>query len=109
MISTSTCSAPSIVIAGVTMSHKRTKKDVEEAYRRGFENGFNVRPNPLSMILRSLWRKHETKKLKKAWEKEVQLRRIHSEPIGFVKSFTEDEHGLTAEIIVEGKHGRKFR
>ena len=91
------------------MSHKRTKKDVEEAYRRGFENGFNVRPNPLSMILRSLLRKHEMKKLKKAWQKEVSLKRIHPEPIGFVKSFSEDERGLTAEIIMEGKHVWKHR
>ena len=49
------------------MSHKRTKKDVEDAYFRGFQAGFTVRPNPLAMILRSIWRKHELKKMKKAY------------------------------------------
>lgn len=53
------------------MSQQRTTKDVEEAYRRGFEAGFNVRPNPVVMILRSMWRKHELKKLKKAWQEKV--------------------------------------
>jgi hypothetical protein len=81
------------------MSHKRTKKDVEEAYRRGFQAGFNVRPNPLAMILRSIWRKHEQKKLRKAWEEEVKNNRIHSRTIGFVKNIREDEHGLNAEIV----------
>lgn len=86
------------------MGHgKRTKKDVEEAYRRGFEAGFNVRPNPVAMVLRSIWRKHELKKLKKAWAAETKAGRpawvdINSQSIGFVKSFKEDETGLTAEI-----------
>lgn len=53
------------------MSYQRTTKDVEEAYRRGFEAGFNVRPNPVAMILRAMWRKHELKKLKKAYIKKV--------------------------------------
>lgn len=88
------------------MPNKRSKKDVQEAYRRGFEAGFNVRPNPLSMILRSLWRKHELKKLKKAWAEQVEKGLIYggmsSQPIGFVKSFKEDEHGLSAEIELKG-------
>lgn len=53
------------------MSHERTTEDVEEAYRRGFEAGFNVRPSPFAMMLRSMWRKHELKKLKKAYVKKV--------------------------------------
>jgi hypothetical protein len=94
------------------MSHgKRTKKDVEEAYRRGFQDGFNVRPNPLSMILRSIWRKHELKKLRKAWERKMKETRGISpvslgfnstQPIGIVKNFREDEHGLSAEIELKG-------
>jgi hypothetical protein len=93
------------------VSHsKRTKKDVEEAYRRGFEAGFNVRPNPIAMILRAIWRKHELKKLKKAWNKAVkEATGKHpvwvvddTRPIGIVKNFREDENGLHAEIELEG-------
>jgi ribosome modulation factor len=86
------------------MTHsKRTRKDVEDAYRRGFQAGFNVRPNPIAMILRSIWRKHELKKLKKAWQEEVKLGRadIHSRSIGFVTNLREDEHGISAEIHLE--------
>lgn len=93
------------------MTHKRTKKDVEEAYRRGFEAGFMVRPNPFTMLLRSLWHKHELKKLKKAWRAKIRdnggispvWNSIHSESIGFVKSFNSDENGLTAEIQLGDK------
>lgn len=79
------------------MSHgKRTKKDVEEAYRRGFAAGFNVRPNPLAMILRSIWRKHELKKLKKAFEEHMRNGgNIHGQTIGFVEKITEDESGIS--------------
>lgn len=88
------------------MSGKRTKKDVEDAYRRGFKDGFNVRPNPLAMILRSIWRKHELKKLKRAYQEQVRKNLLQgsmsSQPIGVVKSFTEDEHGLHAEIELKG-------
>lgn len=84
------------------MSHgKRTKKDVADAYRRGFEAGFNVRPNPVAMILRSIWRKHELKKLKKAWQEEVKKGGINSAPIGFVKKISEDENGISAEIVID--------
>lgn len=90
------------------MSHgKRTKKDVQDAYRRGFEAGFNVRPNPLAMILRSIWRKHELKKLKKAWAEEVKKNHIHPRTIGFVKSINEDESGLSAEIVIDDPDVRK--
>jgi hypothetical protein len=68
---------------------KRTKKDVEDAYRRGFEAGFNVRPNPLLMILRRIWRKHELKKLKKAWRKEVQ-----NKPLGRITQIEETPDGI---------------
>jgi hypothetical protein len=90
---------------------KRTKKDVEEAYRRGFQDGFNVRPNPMSMILRSIWRKHELKKLKNAWERKMKesggiaaasFGFNSTQPIGIVKNFREDEHGLSAEIELKG-------
>src|SRR4051794_20123779 len=93
------------------MSHaKRTKKDVEEAYRRGFEAGFNVRPNLFVMFLRSLWRKRQLKKLQRAWERKYKSNGgVHpawsyppTQPIGIVKSFTEDEHGLSAEIELKG-------
>lgn len=84
------------------MSHKRTKKDVEDAYRRGFEAGFNVRPNPIAMILRSAWRKHELKKLKKAWKEHVERGIVYgghqNRPLGIVKSFSEDEKGLNVEV-----------
>lgn len=89
------------------MSHKRTKKDVAEAYRRGFEAGFNVRPNPLAMILRHIWRKHELKKLKKAWEKDIRSgpkwSGVRSQTIGFVNSITEDENGIRIEGVI-GDH-----
>lgn len=75
-------------------SGKRTKKDVEDAYRRGFEAGFNVRPNPVAMILRSIWRKHELKKLKKAWDKNR-----WNEPIGKVTSIENTPEG----IVVKGQ------
>lgn len=91
------------------MPHKRTKKDVEEAYYRGFQAGFNVRPNPLAMILRSIWRKHEEKKLKKAWAEEVRSGRgtpwakpIRSQSIGFVEKIEENEDG----IILKGRLGK---
>jgi hypothetical protein len=86
------------------MSHgKRTKKDVEEAYRRGFEAGFKVRPNPLAMILRDLWKKHEAKKLRKAWEENVKARAsISPRPIGFIERFEEDERGISAQIRLNG-------
>jgi hypothetical protein len=86
------------------MSHKRTKKDVEDAYRRGFKNGFMVRPNPLAMILRAIWRKHELKKFKKAYlrsVKENKPMKILNDPdeiIGVVKSFELDDNGITADI-----------
>lgn len=85
------------------MSHgKRTKKDVEEAYRRGFQAGFNVRPNPLAQILRAIWRKHEQKKLKKAWEEEVKAGPRWNRPIGQVTSVEETPDGLIVKGILNG-------
>lgn len=86
------------------MPHKRTKKDVEDAYRRGFQAGFNVRPNPVAMVLRSLWRKHELKKLKKAFEEHLRDGgEIHGQTIGFVEEIREDESGIS----IRGRLGDK--
>lgn len=78
------------------MGHKRTKKDVREAYRRGFEDGFTVRPNPLSIVLRSLWKKREQKKLKKAYIKKVmELGKIDPVSIGQITSIEEGPDGIS--------------
>ena len=80
------------------MSHKRSKRDVQEAYRRGFEDGFRVRPNPLVMILRGLWEKHELKKMKKAYVKRVtEMGKIEPRSIGRITSFEEGPDGIVAK------------
>lgn len=79
------------------MSHKRTKKDVEEAYRRGFEAGFTVRPNPVAMLLRSMWKRREQKKLKRAYIAKVQeLGKIESRSIGKLTSLENGPDGNVA-------------
>lgn len=80
------------------MSHKRSKRDVQEAYRRGFEDGFRVRPNPLAMLLRSCWRKHELKKMNKAYVKQVaEMGKIESRSIGTITSFENGPDGIVAK------------
>lgn len=57
---------------------KRTKKDVEEAYSRGFKQGFHAgfeeaesQMNQFQIYLRSLWRRRQLSQLKKAYLKKV--------------------------------------
>lgn len=55
---------------------KRTKKDVDDAYQRGYEEGFTEAErmlNPFRIFLRSVWRKHALKKYKKAYLKKAYL------------------------------------
>lgn len=56
------------------MSGKRTKKDVEAAYQRGYRDGFTEAErllHPLRMFLRAMWRKRALKKYKKAYQQKV--------------------------------------
>lgn len=86
------------LLGGPSVTHKRTKKDVEAAYYRGFQDGFNVRPNPLAMILRSLWKKHELKKMKREYLRKVKEHRP-PQVIGHVTSIEENSEG----IVMRGK------
>lgn len=60
------------------MGHKRSEKDVEEAYFRGFREGFHAgfaeaesEMNSFQIYLRSLWRRRQLKKIKRAYIQKV--------------------------------------
>lgn len=60
------------------MGNKRTKKDVEDAYIRGFKQGFHAgfeeaesQMHQFQIYIRSLWRKRQLRKLKEAYIRKV--------------------------------------
>jgi hypothetical protein len=60
------------------MGSKRTKQDVEDAYIRGFKQGFHAgfeeaenQMHQFQIYLRHLWRKRQLRKLKEAYIRKV--------------------------------------